>query len=75
MTLMQMKRDMSGSGMGDITDMKYNWYSNRIATTSTDATITIRELDECGGWVVKDGGEIKAAHAVSRPWTSCDALS
>lgn len=63
MTLLQLKRDTVETGI--ITDAQYDWSGKRLATTSTDATITIRDLDDRGGWVVKDGGEIKAAHAVS----------
>lgn len=63
MTLMQLKRDSIEAGI--ITDAQYDWDGKRLATTSTDATITIRDLDAEGGWVIHDGSEIKAAHAVS----------
>lgn len=70
MTLMQLKRDSVETGT--ITDAQYDWGGKRLATTSTDATITIRDLDSRGGWIIKDGGEIKAAHAVST--APCSAL-
>lgn len=51
--------------VGDLTAINFNYLGDRTVTTAKDATITIRDLDERGGWTVREGGEIKAAHAVS----------
>lgn len=53
-------------GADFITDMQYDYYGRRLATTSADGIVRVRDIGEDGEWSVQEGCELKVAHMVSR---------
>ena len=53
-------------GADFITDMQYDYYGRRLATTSADGVVRVRDVAENGEWSVQEGCELKVTHAVSR---------
>lgn len=53
-----------------ITDIKYDFYGRRTVTTWAHGLVRIRDIDESGKWVVSEGCELKATHAVSSATSS-----
>lgn len=53
-------------GSDFITDMRYDYYGRRLATTSAEGVVRIRDMDENGEWCLQEGCELKATHAVRR---------
>lgn len=54
-------------GADFITDMQYDYYGRRLATTSADGVVRVRDVGENGEWSVQEGCELKVTHAVSCP--------
>lgn len=48
-----------------ITDMRYDYFGRRLATTSADGVVRVRDVDENGRWCVQEGCELRVVHAVS----------
>lgn len=58
-------RRVSEEPHGDyVTGVEANWYGRRLATSTADSTLRVRDLDANGEWVMTSGGELKRAHAV-----------
>lgn len=48
-----------------ITCVRFDNTGRRMATSSADGVVRIRDLDDSGLWHVKEGCELKATHLVS----------
>ena len=57
---------LGDQGADFITDIQYDYYGRRLATTSADGVVRVRDIGENGEWSVQEGCELKVTHAVSR---------